>query len=189
MRQVATLFAVTLCIGLGLGISVWGYTKLMGRLAPGTASAMAAPDAQADLILVFKAEKRLELWRGDRLLRSYPIAMGKHWQAGHKQREGDERTPEGRYHIDWRNARSMAHLSLHISYPNAADSAAAAARGEAPGGNIMIHGLPNGWGALAPWHHLWDWTDGCIAVTNAQIREIWSLVPNGTVIEIMAQES
>ena len=78
----------------------------------------------------------------------------------------------------------MAYLSLHISYPNARDEAAAAARDEAPGGNIMIHGLPNGWGWLGPLHHLWDWTDGCIAVSNDEMREIWLRVANGTPIEI-----
>ncbi|MCY1249487.1 hypothetical protein D9M72_630280 [compost metagenome] len=78
----------------------------------------------------------------------------------------------------------MAHLSLHVSYPNTADQSAADAAGYAPGGNIMIHGLPNGWGWLASVHHLWDWTDGCIGVTNTEMREIWSKVPNGTPIVI-----
>lgn len=78
----------------------------------------------------------------------------------------------------------MAHLSLHISYPNKADRAAAEAAGENPGGNIMIHGLPNGWGFLGPLHRVWDWTNGCIAVTDAEMREIWALVPNGTPILI-----
>ena len=105
-------------------------------------------------------------------------------EAGHKQREGDERTPEGRYVIDWRNARSVAHLSLHISYPDARDQAAAAQAGVSPGGAVMIHGLPNGWGAIGRWHRLADWTDGCIGVTNAEMREIWARVPDGTPIEI-----
>jgi murein L,D-transpeptidase YafK len=105
--------------------------------------------------------------------------------VGHKQFEGDQRTPEGVYTLDWRNPRSIAHLSLHISYPDAADRAFAAAAGRSPGGHIMIHGLPNGWGFLGPIHHWRAWTDGCIAVTNAEMREIWSLVPNGTPIEMV----
>ena len=112
--------------------------------------------------------------------------MGRNWADGHKQSEGDERTPEGRYIIDWRNPRSIAHLSLHISYPDEEDVAAAREAGRAPGGNIMIHGLPNGWGALGPLHRVLDWTDGCIAVTNEEMREIWSKVPDGTPIEIFA---
>ena len=80
--------------------------------------------------------------------------------------------------------RSIAHLSLHVSYPNAEDRAQAAARDVSPGGLIMIHGLPNGWGFLGPLHRARDWTDGCIGVTNAEMCEIWSLVPNGTPIRI-----
>lgn len=104
--------------------------------------------------------------------------------AGPKRQEGDERTPEGLYRIDWRNPNSVAHLSLHISYPDAEDRARAGAAGVAPGGSIMIHGLPNGWGFLGALHRRLDWTDGCIGVTNAEMREIWALVPDGTPIRI-----
>lgn len=167
-----------------LAVGLFGYHKVMARVGSGTAPAMVAPAEQADRVLVDKSERRLELWQGDTRLASYRIALGGAGDAGHKQREGDQKTPEGRYTIDWRNPRSMAHISLHVSYPNAADEEAARAAGHAPGGNIMIHGLPNGWGWLGPLHHLWDWTDGCIAVTNAEMREIWTKVPNGTPIEI-----
>lgn len=164
-------------------VMIPAYTVAARYLSRGEPPPMAAPDEQADLILVDKPARRMRLLRQGRTIREYPISLGAD-PTGHKQREGDERTPEGRYVIDWRNGRSFAHLSLHISYPNAADTARAAAAGESPGGNIMIHGMLNGWGFLDAWHLLWDWTDGCIAVTDSQMREIWSLVPNGTPIEI-----
>ena len=113
----------------------------------------------------------------------YAISLGAA-PEGHKTREGDEKTPEGRYRIDWRNAKSIAHLSLHISYPDADDSAAAAARGESPGGAIMIHGMLNGWGWLGGLHRRWDWTNGCIAVTDAEAEDIYAMVPDGTPILI-----
>ncbi|HLX03098.1 MAG TPA: L,D-transpeptidase family protein, partial [Trinickia sp.] len=91
-----------------------------------------------------------------------------------------------RYLIDWRNEKSRFHLSLHVSYPNADDSQRAAAAGLAPGGDVMIHGLPNGLGFLGELQRRWDWTNGCIAVTNGEMREIWSLVPDGTPIQIDA---
>ncbi|MCO7642871.1 L,D-transpeptidase family protein [Pseudomonas sp. S 311-6] len=169
-----------------LVLAAFGYTRIMGRVAPGMPPVAEQGTPKADLVRVYKSARRLELWQGATLLASYRIALGGAPDAGHKQQEGDQRTPEGRYVIDWRNPRSRAYLSLHISYPNAQDRQAAAAAGYPPGGDIMIHGLPNGWGALGPIHHWWDWTDGCIGVSNNDMREIWSLVPNGTTIEIAA---
>lgn len=159
------------------------YTQLAMRFAPGVAPPMAAAQTQATSILVHKAERRLWLMGPNGPLREYQIALGAN-PLGHKQQEGDERTPEGRYLIDWRNTRSMAHLSLHISYPNDGDRARAQQASVNPGGSIMIHGLPNGWGFLGGLHRLYDWTNGCIAVTNAEMEEIWSLVPNGVPIDI-----
>ena len=167
-----------------VALAVPAYTKVMARLAPGTPPAMAALANQVDRIVVEKSARRMELWRGETKIAAYDIALGGAPEAGHKQQEGDERTPEGHYVIDWRNTRSVAHMSLHISYPNATDGAAAAARGVSPGGAVMIHGLPNGWGALGRLHLMADWTDGCIGVTNAEMEQIWSLVPDGTPIEI-----
>lgn len=140
-------------------------------------------EAGVDLVRVFKAERRLELIDGGTIMRSYSIALGGN-PVGHKQREGDERTPEGTYVLDWRNPKSGYHRSIHVSYPNAADRAAAAARGESPGGDIMIHGQPNGWGWWGWLLQYFDWTNGCIAVTDAGMDEIWALVPDGTRIEI-----
>ena len=119
------------------------------------------------------------LLRGESVVRSYRVSLGRE-PAGHKQREGDGRTPEGRYTIDRRNPKSAYHLSLHISYPSQADRERARAAGVDPGGDIMIHGQPNGG---APREG--DWTQGCIAVTDAEMDEIWSLVPDGAAVEIL----
>jgi murein L,D-transpeptidase YafK len=144
---------------------------------------MAPAAAQADLVEVFKGARRLHLKRAGETIRSYRIALG-FAPRGHKQREGDGRTPEGAYTIDGRNPRSAFHLSLRVSYPDDADRACAAAAGVAPGGDIFIHGLPNGGRKLFLRHPRRDWTVGCVAVTDAEIREIWSLVPTGARIVI-----
>jgi len=145
---------------------------------------LASAEQRADLVEVRKAQRPLILSCGCRVLRTYRTALG-FAPVGHKRQEGDGRTPEGRYVIDWRNPQSRFHLSLHVSYPAETDIAVARAAGVAPGGDIMIHGQPNGSGRLAAWwHQRRDWTAGCMAVTNAQIREIWSLVPDGTPIVI-----
>lgn len=166
-----------------LGAGAFAAANAMRHSAPADPPAMAPAAQQADAITVHKASRRMVLWRDGAELRRYTISLGAN-PTGHKQSEGDERTPEGTYVIDWRNARSIAHLSLHISYPNAADTAAAKAAGVSAGGDIMIHGLPNGWGALGALHRLRDWTDGCIGLTNAEMSQVWSLVPNGTPITI-----
>ena len=176
------MWRITAGMGAAAAI-VAGYTAVMARTAPGSPPPLAPPEAQADAILVDKSDRRLWLFRDGAVIAEYPVSLGG-TPEGHKQREGDERTPAGDYVIDWRNPRSIAHLSLHISYPDAEDRARAAAAGVSPGGDIMIHGLPNGWGFLGVLHLAWDWTDGCIAVTNGQMREIWALVPDGTPITI-----
>ncbi|WP_199766669.1 L,D-transpeptidase family protein [Paracoccus denitrificans] len=181
-----SLYFIPVALLLLAGAAI-GYTKVMARIGSGQPPAYALPEQQADRIVVSKGDKTMYLLRGDRILKTYRIAMGSNWNQGHKQREGDERTPEGTYRIDWRNPRSIAHLSLHVSYPDAEDSERARQAGYSPGGNIMIHGLPNGWGAMGRLHRLLDWTDGCIAVTNDEMREIWSLTPNGTSITIKAE--
>ncbi|GAA3086539.1 L,D-transpeptidase family protein [Rhizobium viscosum] len=165
-------------------LGVLAYTKVMARVGSGSPPADAPLEQQADLIRVHKSERSMVLLRGDTPLSTYRISLGSAADEGPKQREGDEKTPEGRYEIDWRNPRSMAHLSLHISYPAPADRQNAELKGYSPGGNIMIHGLPNGWGFLQGIHRLWDWTDGCIAVTDEEMRDIWARVPDHTPIEI-----
>lgn len=140
-------------------------------------------DAVADRVVVEKGARRLTLYRGGEALKTYRVSLGAA-PAGHKEREGDERTPEGRYVLDARKENSAFHRALHVSYPDSADVARAAARGESPGGAIMVHGLPNRAPFLGRLHRLADWTDGCIAVTNREMDEIWRAVPVGTPIEI-----
>lgn len=136
---------------------------------------------RADFILVDKSDRTLTLFADDKPLKTYTgIGFGDA-PFGHKQFEGDERTPEGRYTIDTRNPNSSYHLSLRISYPNEADRSFAAAQGREPGGEIFIHGQPN-W--LPTGRMEGDWTDGCIAVSNAEMDELWSAVADGTAIEI-----
>ncbi|QCP48681.1 hypothetical protein FAZ95_05425 [Trinickia violacea] len=166
-----------------LAVAAYGYTRLAARYGSANAPPMANPADQAGAILVSKGAKRMQLLRDGAVLKEYRISLGGN-PDGHKQKEGDNRTPEGRYVIDWRNEKSAYHLSLHISYPNADDLEKASAAGVAPGGNVMIHGLPNGWSFLGRLHRQWNWTQGCIAVTDEEMREIWSLVPNGTPIAI-----
>lgn len=137
-----------------------------------------------DLVRVVKSQRILELRSGGTVVRSYGIALGGN-PVGDKQREGDERTPEGRYVLDWRNSNSGYYRSIHISYPDAADRAAAAAASTDPGGMIMIHGQPNGYGWWSWLLQRFDWTNGCIAVTDEDMAEIWAMVRNGTPIEIV----
>ena len=138
----------------------------------------------ADHVVVKKAARRLELHSNGEVFRSFPIALGAN-PEGHKQREGDQRTPEGTYRLDWRNVNSAFFLAMRVSYPNGDDIRRARARGVHPGNNIMIHGLPNE--PLHPSdHYLYaDWTDGCIAVSNSAMIDIWLSVPDDTPITIL----
>jgi murein L,D-transpeptidase YafK len=138
---------------------------------------------KADRIIVLKSERKLFLLKDTSIIKTYNISLGKN-PVGVKQMEGDSKTPEGKYIIDWRNKGSKYHLSLHISYPNKVDSLEALERGFDPGGNIMIHGRPNYIGWLPFIFDKRDWTDGCIAVTNVEIEEIWNSVVNNTEIFI-----
>nr|WP_034884884.1 L,D-transpeptidase family protein [Ensifer aridi] len=137
----------------------------------------------ADKVVVYKERRVLQLFQGEKLLREFPIALGGN-PVGHKRREGDRKTPEGRYVLDWRNDASRFYKSIHISYPGPQDLQEAAVRRVDPGGMIMIHGQPNYFGWLAFLTQMFDWTDGCIAVTNAEMDDIWDMVPNNTAIEI-----
>jgi murein L,D-transpeptidase YafK len=138
---------------------------------------------KADSILILKRDHVLELLANGQVIHSYKVALGRGGLAA-KLREGDGRTPEGHYKIDSRNASSHYHKALHISYPDSADRARAAKLGVSPGGEIMIHGLPNGMGWLSASHRFYDWTLGCVAVTDSEIDEIWDSVPVGTPVEI-----
>jgi murein L,D-transpeptidase YafK len=167
----------------------WAAAGLLGALfvlvflAFHEAGAAPRPALRADRILVEKSARRLTLLRQGRPVKSYRVALG-HAPVGRKQCQGDDRTPEGLYRVDSRNAGSSYHRSLHVSYPNAGDAANARRAGCKPGGDIMIHGIKKGYGWMGSLHAAHDWTQGCIAVTDQEIEEIWAAVPNGTPVEI-----
>jgi len=139
---------------------------------------------QADEVVVYKTDRRLELRRDDQVLKAFDIALGLE-PAGHKLQEGDSRTPEGRYRLIERNTESDFFLSILISYPNASDRSRASAAGVPPGGQIMIHGQPNRPKHNEDFYRLTDWTDGCIAVSNSDMVDIWLMTGVDTPITIL----
>jgi murein L,D-transpeptidase YafK len=149
----------------------------------GSPDVAAIKDAKVDRVLLKKSERQLILMTGETVLKNYKVALGRK-PVGPKKKEGDNKTPEGSYIIDKHNPKSSFHLSLHISYPSAADRDRAQRDGVHPGGDIMIHGIKNGLGWIGSFHLLRDWTQGCIAVTNEEIEEIYALVSDGTPIEL-----
>ena len=130
-----------------------------------------------------KSEKRLYLMSKGKPFASFPVTFGRE-PKGHKQERGDERTLEGNYMLDSKNANSQFYKSIHVSYPNSQDRANAQRRHVDPGGDIMIHGQPNGWAWAAPIVQRFSWTDGCIALSNTNLDQVWAAVNPGTPIEI-----
>lgn len=139
--------------------------------------------AVADGVLVEKSARRLTLLRNGSVLKTYRIALGRA-PSGAKEYEGDQRTPEGMYSIDFHKPDSDYHLALHISYPGQRDVDRAGTQGLSAGSDIMIHGLPNGRGWIGRFHRRSDWTAGCVAVADFEIEEIYRAVPDGTPIEL-----
>jgi murein L,D-transpeptidase YafK len=137
-----------------------------------------------DKVLVKKSERKLYLMKNNSIIKSYDIGLGKN-PVGGKQREGDSKTPEGKYILDYRNPESDYHLSLHISYPDKNDLQRADSNGYSAGGDIMIHGKPNYLGWLPFVYDNKDWTDGCVGVGNIDIEEIWNAVDDSTEIELL----
>jgi murein L,D-transpeptidase YafK len=162
---ILTAFAVLMSCGLSGGQSA------------------AASVLHADRVVVLKKEHMLQLLSRGQAIKTYKVALGGN-PVGPKARQGDHKTPEGVYVLDFRNAHSQFYKSIHISYPSEHERAEARKRGFSPGGDVFVHGLPNGYGAVGTAHRLKDWTDGCIAVTDKEIDEIWRAVPDGTPIEI-----
>jgi murein L,D-transpeptidase YafK len=160
---------------VGLALIFLAYWKFPNKRLP--------ESAVADKVIVLKSKKRLILMNRDRALKIHKVALGKE-PIGPKRCQGDLKTPEGNYKMDWKNAESRFHLSIHISYPNNADRVRAKRLGCSPGGDVMIHGLPDEWDWIGKLHRWRNWTNGCIAVTNPEIEEIWRSVPIGTPIEI-----
>ncbi|BCU06557.1 L,D-transpeptidase family protein [Allochromatium tepidum] len=172
--------------GLGLALTLAGIIGLNGcTTAPTpTTTKVTGP---VDKVVVKKSQRRLELLSGGQVVRQYRVALGGS-PVGHKYREGDQRTPEGSYKLNWRNPNSNFYKSIHISYPSEKDRAVSRRLGYSnPGGMIMIHGLPNyiQSESMRQQYASRDWTQGCIAVQNDDMDEIWSLVKDGTPIQIM----
>jgi murein L,D-transpeptidase YafK len=148
------------------------------------AAQTATPAAtRADRIVVEKSARTMTLMQGAKVLKTYKVALSRK-PVGAKEREGDHKVPEGEYVVDSKNSHSRFHLALHISYPNAADREKARKLAVRPGGNIEIHGLDSKYAWVGSLQRQVDWTDGCIAVTNPEIEEIWPMVPVGTPVEI-----
>src|SRR5471032_1383214 len=174
-RLLAAFLAVSVVFVPALAGEALGMQRMMIR------SSESLP--MADRIVVHKAERRLDLMRGYSVLRSYKVALGLN-PVGQKERSGDFRTPEGTYYLSRRNARSDFFLSVQVSYPNDADLARARRNHWQSGGSIMIHGLPNSLKHPPEYYEKHDWTDGCIAVSNADMVEIWLLTPDNIPIDI-----
>ena len=167
------LFVLALSGLLALGVVIGAHLNLHPL----------PPNVTADRVFVEKAARRLTLLRNGTSLKTYRVALGRA-PVGPKEQEGDQRTPEGLYLIDFHKEDSDYHRALHVSYPEQRDIDRAAAAGVPPGFDIMIHGIRNGKGWIGAFHRMTDWTAGCIAVTDAEIEEIWRAVPDGTPIEI-----
>jgi len=172
LLKLLLLFLLFLCVAAA-GVLAFAYLNLHPL----------PRDVIADRILVEKAARRLTLLRSGTALKTYRVALGRA-PTGAKEYEGDQRTPEGVYSIDFHKPDSDYHLALHISYPQQGDIDRAAAQGLSAGSDIMIHGLPNGRGWMGAFHRRSDWTAGCIAVTDFEIEEIFRAVRDGTPIEI-----
>ena len=142
-----------------------------------------ANDREVDLVLIDKSEQKMYLLSEGKQIKKYHVVFGSN-PKGHKLQEGDERTPEGKYVLDYKKADSSFYKAIHISYPNEEDKAKAKKMSVSPGGLIMIHGQKNGFGWLSWLMQMFNWTNGCIAVTNSEMDEIWQLVKVGTPIEI-----
>ncbi|MEE1896897.1 L,D-transpeptidase family protein [Flavobacterium rakeshii] len=137
-----------------------------------------------DRLVVYKSKRKMLAYNGDTLLKTYTISLGKN-PLGHKQFEGDNKTPEGVYNINERNPNSAYHKNLGVSYPNVADREFAEKQGKSPGGLIKIHGLRNDRGYIGKFHRWKDWTAGCIAVTDEEIDELYIAVKENAVIQIL----
>jgi murein L,D-transpeptidase YafK len=148
------------------------FTALALVLLSASVTAQSSPQAvlRVDHVLVLKKERTLELLSQGKVIKTYKVALGGD-PVGPKTRQGDHKTPEGMYALDFRNSHSQFYKSIHISYPSEHDRSLARQKGVSPGGDVFIHGLPNGYGAIGSAHRLRDWTDGCITVTDVEIDE------------------
>jgi len=172
MKQTIIILLIILMMGL-IGLLI--YTLIPEKSIP--------KNARITKILVLKNQRKLILFENDQEIKTYKISLG-FQPIGHKQFEGDGKTPEGLYTINDKNSKSAYHLNLGISYPNEKDKAYANSKNKNPGGDIKIHGLKNNMINIGKLHRFKDWTLGCIALTNSEIEELFNHVEKGTPIEI-----
>ncbi|MDR2307266.1 MAG: L,D-transpeptidase family protein [Paucimonas sp.] len=178
MRWLLALFCLSVA-----SVSQAAFTETIIRKTPSASQVVVPQGPQIDKVLVLKSERRLQLISRGQPLKTYRISLGKQ-PKGAKEREGDKKTPEGLYSLDWRKVSDRYNLAMHISYPNITDAAKARREGVDAGSMIMIHGTPLNEEYPEWYFHTLDWTEGCIAMRNADMREVWSMVKDGTVIEI-----
>jgi murein L,D-transpeptidase YafK len=192
LRRVQALAKVTarrapvLLLGLAATAAVTSAARA-DSIGTSSSSVVQGPTTSmptADRVLVYKGDRKMILFHGDSILRTYKVSLGLN-PVGHKERAGDFRTPEGRYRLTRRNPRSDFFLSIQVSYPNDADVKHARRNGWDSGGSIMIHGLPNQLKHTPAYYASSDWTDGCIAVSNSDMLEIWLLIEDNAPIEIL----
>lgn len=141
-------------------------------------------ESAVTLVRVLKTDHKLQLLSDEKLVHEFHVVFGAN-PKGHKMQEGDERTPEGSYILDYKKTNSAFYRAIHISYPNAKDIASAKSRGVKPGSDIMIHGQKNGLGWLSFISQRFNWTNGCVALPNKDMDIVWALVKEGTPIEIL----
>jgi len=167
------------------GVTAWGVLLISLVCTVGCAAdkATVSLEKQADRIVIVKSVRTMTFMRDGKTLKTYKVALSRQ-PVGPKERAGDHKVPEGEYVVDSKNPQSRFDRALHISYPNAADRERARELGVDPGGNVEIHGVGRAFFWLGSLHRWIDWTDGCVAVTNSEIEEIWPLVPVGTPVEI-----
>ena len=173
-----------LFIVIGFSLSIITSTSVVAAESTSENKQAMPKSMMIDKVFVDKSARTLQLLSDDKVIKSYHIALGGN-PIGHKQQQGDQRTPVGNYILDYKNEKSGYYRSIHVSYPNAADKARAKSRGVSAGGDIMIHGQKNGFGAFGILNQQRDWTEGCMAVTNDEMDEIMAAVKIGTAIEIV----
>lgn len=164
-------------------ITISAFYLLAALLLNVPATVVATEPQKADEVIIDKSDRKLYLLADQKILRTFDIALGLR-PEGDKKHEGDLRTPEGKYLLDTRNPNSDFFLSIHISYPNAEDRSEAAVLGESPGGAIMIHGQPNEPSRSEMYYKTQDWTNGCIAISNSDMIDLWLMTDDNTPIEI-----
>jgi len=176
-------------LGIFKAWCVWRWPAVVAVAAalttPSAIAAVRLPaDIKADRVVVLKSQRVLLILRGDAVVGTFRVALGPN-PVGPKIRAGDGRTPEGHYILDWRNPKSRFYRAIHISYPEPKDIEQARRLKVSPGGDVMIHGLPKGAEDIGADQANWDWTEGCIAVSDAEMDEIWGHVEDGTPIDIL----